>query len=169
MSETHQPIRIFCASPSELAPERALVRSVVSRLQRRFSASARIELTLWEDEPLSAHEDYQPQIPSTSEFDVVVGLLWTSLGHELNSRYTSPIAGGPVTGTQFEIESAIVSARSTGRPTVLVYRKKKDSPYDGMRLEEKEAKISNERALSQFFVNLDNHINHESGGSSAKH
>jgi hypothetical protein len=63
------------------------------------------------------HATFQNQIPPTSDFDVVVCILWSRLGTPLiepdGKRYAS--------GTEYELASARDSWKSTGNPETMIY------------------------------------------------
>ena len=119
--------RIFISSPSDVRPERALAERVIAKLGREFQHHCRLEAIRWEREPLRATEGFQVQIPEPSRSDIVLVILWSRLGTPLAGReWLGPLSGAPVTGTEWEFETALKSARERGLPDLLVFRKKAD-------------------------------------------
>ena len=124
---TDQPtIRVFISSPADVRPERLRAEQVVARLDREFTYRFHVEAVLWEREPLVATHHFQDpeNIPQPRTCDIVVVILWSRLGLVLPSdRFRGAISGGPVTGTEWEFEDALASARERGMPELLLYRK----------------------------------------------
>jgi len=121
-------IRVFISSPDDVRPERLLAKRIISRLDREFSHLFHVEAVLWEREPLVATYDFQDprNIPEPHLSDVVVVILWSKLGLTLREeRYRGAISGKPVTGTEWEFEDALKSARERGAPALMLYRKTK--------------------------------------------
>ncbi|HLY02377.1 MAG TPA: WD40 repeat domain-containing protein [Candidatus Cybelea sp.] len=123
-----KPIRIFVSSPADVRPERLLAERIIARLDREFAYHFHVEAVLWEREPLVASRHFQdPQnIPEPSGTDIVVVILWSQLGSLLPAdRYRGAISGRAVTGTEWEFEDALKSAREKNVPELLLYRKTK--------------------------------------------
>ena len=116
-------LRIFLSSPGDVSEERALAERVFRRLDNEFAQGARLELILWEHEPLFAHSGFQQQIPRPSQCDLVVSVLWARLGTRLPADFAAPAGESPMTGTEFEIKDALDAYRRMGRPNLLIYRK----------------------------------------------
>ena len=125
--------RIFISSPGDVRTERALAAEVVEALQDEWAGRVMIEPYLWESRPLDAGSAFQVQIPPTTDFDLVVVVLWTRLGTPLptdGAGKEANAAGGEAprpTGTQLELEQALEGFEAQGRPRVLIYRKQ-DTP-----------------------------------------
>jgi tetratricopeptide (TPR) repeat protein len=116
-------LKIFLASPGDVAEERALAEIVFRRLADEVSDSVHLALVIWEHEPLFGHAGFQQQIERPSQCDLVVSILWSRLGTRLPSDF-APKKGEPApTGTQFEIEDALSSYAARGKPNLLIYRK----------------------------------------------
>ena len=75
MTELHR-FRIFLSSPGDVAEERALAEMVFRRLASEFRDAVRLDLLIWEHEPLFAHTGFQQQIALPSQCDLVVTILW---------------------------------------------------------------------------------------------
>jgi tetratricopeptide (TPR) repeat protein len=116
-------LKIFLSSPGDVAEERALAEIVFRRLADEVADAVRVELVIWEHEPIYAHSNFQSQIERPSLCDLVVCILWSRLGTRLPSDF-APEDGKPApTGTEFEINDAMEARNSTGKPDLLIYRK----------------------------------------------
>lgn len=114
------------SSPSDVGYERARAERVAQRLSGLFDGLS-IETYRWEDgHYFSAHQTFQTQIPETESFDLVVGILWSTLGSPLPSDWPVMLDGRQYpSGTAFEILRAIEHRRRTDAalPDILVYKK----------------------------------------------
>ena len=127
-------IRIFISSPADVRPERLKAEQIVARLDREFAYHFHVEAVLWEREPLVASHHFQDpeNIPQPRTADIVVVILWSRLGVPLpEDRFHGAISGRPVTGTEWEFEDALASARERGVPHLLLYRKTAE-PVSGL-------------------------------------
>ena len=113
--------RVFISSPSDVFAERERVERVIVRLNGEFGGGL-LQAIRWERAYYTAAKTFQDQIPLPSETDLVICVLWKRLGFELPPEYRRPDGTTP-TGTEYEFENAMESARSKGTPDVLVYRK----------------------------------------------
>ena len=116
-------IRIFVASPSDVAEERLLANRVIERLGQEYADRAKIQAFLWEHEPLLATSDFQSQIGTPAQSDIFVLILWTRLGSPLGAQFTRSDGSAYTSATVYEFEKALAAYRATGRPKILVYRK----------------------------------------------
>jgi formylglycine-generating enzyme required for sulfatase activity/ribose 1,5-bisphosphokinase PhnN len=119
-------IRVFISSPADVRPERLKAEQIVARLDREFAYHFDIESVQWEREPLVAahHFQHPDNIPQPRSTDIVVVILWSRLGVPLpEDQFRGAITGRPVTGTEWEFEDALASARERGVPELLLYRK----------------------------------------------
>src|ERR1700722_19101318 len=120
-------VRVFILSPSDVRYERLIAVRVIERLDREFGHQFHVESVVWEHEPLVASRHFQDpaNIPLPSQSDVVVVILWMRLGMPLPAdAFVGAISGRrPVTGTEWEFEEALASARAKDRPHLLFYRK----------------------------------------------
>src|SRR5688500_18372847 len=110
-------IRVFISSPGDVREERELTQRAIDLLRIELAGKIALDATFWEDVPLSAARSFQPQLPRGSEFDIVICLMWSTLGTPIadlrsdGSAYES--------GTVFEFENAIAAALRDERKTVL--------------------------------------------------
>lgn len=122
-------VRVFISSPSDVRPERLKAERIVERLNNEFAYHFAVEPVLWEREPLVAthHFQHADNIPQPHRADIVVVILWTRLGVVLPAdQFQGALSGRAVTGTEWEFEDALASARNSGTPDLLLYRK--DAP-----------------------------------------
>jgi tetratricopeptide (TPR) repeat protein len=110
-------LSLFVSSPSDVQAERQIAESVITRINRQFDGRLRIEPLFWEYEPMSFGEGFQPQIPSTADYDLVLCILWSRLGTPL----TAPDGKHYESGTEYEVETALASWRKHKRPEVWIY------------------------------------------------
>jgi hypothetical protein len=110
-------LRIFVSSPGDVDMERRIAGRIIERLRVRFQEPGQVESYFWEYEPMRHHTNFQNQIPPTSDFDIVICILWSRLGTPLigpdGQRYAS--------GTEYEVVSARESWKATGNPEVMIY------------------------------------------------
>ena len=123
MTQQLPTLKIFLSSPGDVAEERALAEIVFRRLADEMADAVRLEVVIWEHEPLFGHTGFQQQIERPSQCDLVVSILWSRLGTRLPSDYAAAPGAPPPTGTEFEIRDALDSYASLGRPNLLIYRK----------------------------------------------
>ncbi|MGE3109100.1 MAG: tetratricopeptide repeat protein [Phycisphaerales bacterium] len=113
-------IRIFISSPNDVREERSNAEAILKRLVGRFHARARIEFTLWESEWYEAKASIPSQLPRPGTFDIVVLILWSTLG---SARTIDPEDGTEhESGTRFEVIDAVRGAGGE-RPKLFVYRR----------------------------------------------
>jgi tetratricopeptide (TPR) repeat protein len=115
--------RIFLSSPGDVASEREEATTVVERFANRWSAHVAVELYVWEHEPmLATRGDFQANIESTSEFDLVIFIFRGRLGSRLHSaHHLRPDGTVYESGTAYEFETGLEAFRSHGRPEFLVF------------------------------------------------
>jgi hypothetical protein len=74
-------VTIFFSSPDDVRPERETAARVVTRLKREFTSHTfNLKTTFWERNALRSTARFQEQIPLGSEADIVVVILWSTLG-----------------------------------------------------------------------------------------
>lgn len=151
MSTRHY--RLFISSPSDVRPERDRIQGVVDQLNAEMP-DVRIEVVRWEKHVYRATQDFQAQIASPADCDLVVCLFWARLGTPLPADYDRP-DGSSRSGTEYEFENALSAADQADGPDVLVYRKTVPPPND-------EASRAAYRELENFwrrwFENEEGHL-----------
>jgi hypothetical protein len=125
------PFRVFVSSPGDVADAREMVAQTIERLALEYRRFFAIEPYLWENEAMLASGHFQDSIDPPSKFDVVLLILGGRLGTPLPARtavreYKGIDGRVPVTGTEWEFEEALASARTHGAPDLLVYRSQRD-------------------------------------------
>lgn len=162
-----QLIRVFISSPSELQAEREICERVIRQLDETFKAKARVKPFKYEDKPTDAGVSFQVGIESTANFDIVIGMLWKTLGSplEMYPDYCWHLKRGNLTGTTCEIFCALDSSVRNGKPSLLVYQKKSiegGNPDDPDYLAKNEAAYRGIKLVDKFFAD---HFNTESGSN----
>jgi hypothetical protein len=123
------PLRIFISSPGDVVPERRRAALVIEKLAKDYTRFFRIEPYLWETEPMLASGHFQDAIVAPGESDILLLILWARLGtplpeHTQTRDYRGIDGRMPVTGTEWEFESALSAHKERGAPDLLAYRKK---------------------------------------------
>jgi hypothetical protein len=96
----------------------------VRRLDQEFSLHLHLRPVRWEREPLRASAHPQSEIIPPHDCDIVVLVLWSTLGSSLpTDTFPGPLSGKEVTGSEWEFEDALKSHREREKPDLLVYRK----------------------------------------------
>jgi WD40 repeat protein len=116
--------RVFLSSPADVLIERDHAEKIVKRLNAERVDHPPLELVRWEFEYYGAQADFQAQIPSPSDCELVVCIFWKRLGSDLSPKYARDDGTLP-TGTEYEFEEALKAAAThpDKLPDVLVYRK----------------------------------------------
>lgn len=118
-------LRILVASPSDVQPERDVLRSVIDEVNRVVAADSGLYLVLsrWETD---THPGFHPEGPQglidpilkITDCDLFLGIFW--------KRFGTPTADGK-TGTEHEFSLAYVAWKEKGSPQIFVYFNEK--PY----------------------------------------
>src|SRR5262245_45685594 len=121
-------LKVFISSPSDVSVERRRAALVIEKLAKEYGRFFDVMPVLWETEPMLASGHFQDAIVPPAQTDVVVLILWSRLGTPLPERTERQLYRGidgraPVTGTEWEFESALAAHRQKGAPDLLVYRK----------------------------------------------
>ena len=116
-------LKIFLSSPGDVAEERALAEFIFRRLAEEVADVAHLTFLIWEHEPLFGHAGFQQQIERPSQSDLVVTILWSRLGTRLPADFAPADGELPPTGTEFEVNDALVAYAKHGKPNLLIYRK----------------------------------------------
>ena len=122
MADTERrTLRVFISSPADVRPERLIAERVVQRLDQEFARDLDVRAVSWEHEPLLASHHFQDLITPPHDTDIVVVILWSRLGTPLPAdKFTGPLSGGEVSGTEWEFEDALKSYRERNAPMILV-------------------------------------------------
>ncbi len=120
-----QPFRIFISSPGDVTAERRRAALIIEKLAKDYARFFEIKPYLWETEPMLASGHFQDAIVPPGETDIVLLILWARLGTPLPEQRYSGIGGRtPVTGTEWEYETAMSARERSGVPDLLAYKKK---------------------------------------------
>ena len=77
-------VRIFVSSPSDVEHERLRVEHVAERLNGELHHVLRFDVYRWDKgQYYTAASTFQAQIPETSSFDIVIGILGHKLGSDM--------------------------------------------------------------------------------------
>ncbi|MDX1653620.1 MAG: hypothetical protein R3310_00265 [Candidatus Competibacteraceae bacterium] len=127
------PLRLFLASPGDVAEERRRALEALERLPGKAFLTERVSLRVvaW-DKPgagtpllatLPPQEAIARGLPRPSDCDIVVVILWSRLGTPLPEDFaTKPDGSAYLSGTEWEFWDA-VRAPVESRPQVLLYRR----------------------------------------------
>ncbi len=126
-------VRIFLASPGDVAEERKLARAVIDKLRNEFRYKERIsfETVAW-DQPgagvvqeatLTPQAAIAKGLPTPAECDLVIVLFWSRMGTPLPSEYTKSDGSRYLSGTEWEFCNAMAAARQHDHPKVWLYRR----------------------------------------------
>jgi formylglycine-generating enzyme required for sulfatase activity len=133
-------VRVFLASPGDVADERALARTVLNRLEAYpgFDGRVVIREVSWDSPgastPLPAHltpqEAIRRGLPKPSECDIVLVMLWSRMGTPLPAAERKKDGSSFTSGTEWEYLDAVEHAAQHGQPIVLAYRRMEKVPVD---------------------------------------
>src|SRR5210317_848530 len=116
-------VRIFISSPGDVADERRRALTVVESLQEEFSDTLSLETLLQEQESGVATSGAQPEANSPADFDIFATIIGDHLEQPPGPQFTRNDGSPYASTTELQFEVAIDSARSRGKPELLVYRK----------------------------------------------
>jgi WD40 repeat protein len=114
--------KIFISSPGDVGRERHLAEQVIRRVTVEFQDRVEVQPYFWEYEPMESTLDYQENIPLTSDFDLVICILWKRLGSPLSVKHERPDGGRWRSGTEFELVTAIESKKARGVPDIFIFK-----------------------------------------------
>jgi hypothetical protein len=106
--------KIFISSPGDVGRERHLAEQVIRRVAAEFHDWVDVLPYFWEYEPMDSTRDYQENIPLTSNFDLVICILWKRLGSPLSVKHQRPDGELWRSGTEFELVTAVESKKARG-------------------------------------------------------
>ncbi|MEP2777553.1 MAG: AAA family ATPase [Luteolibacter sp.] len=147
-----ETIKIFVSSPADVSLERARSKRVVDKLGIEFAGRVKLEPFYWEHEPMRATDTFNgtDNIPLTSDFDIVVCILWSRLGSLLGDTFRRPDGSRYPSGTVYEMETAREAYLKTRAPDLLVYRKTEELSLPLDDKEQRELKLKQFEALEEF-------------------
>jgi formylglycine-generating enzyme required for sulfatase activity len=158
-------VRIFLASPGDVADERALARRVIDQLAYDPFLRGRVtvEMVAWDrpgaDTPMLAtmtpQEAISKQLPKPSECDVVVVIFWSRMGTPLPPEYEKPDGSRYLSGSEWEYLDARTASEKTGSPKVLVYRRTEE-PTFGAEDPEIRDRLAQWQSVKNFFATFSN-------------
>ncbi len=154
-------LRVFLASPGDVADERALALKVLEQLQYDPLLRGRItvETVAW-DKPgagapmlatLTPQAAIAQGLPKPSQCDILIVILWSRIGTPLPAEWQKPDGSPYLSGTEWEYHDALQAAEQNGRPAILVYRRDEEpsfKPSDPHFLE----KYQQWQQVEQFFA-----------------
>jgi hypothetical protein len=152
-------IRVFLASPGDVADERALARRLIKEeLPYDPFVQDRVTFTIvsWDDPaaptpmpaPLSPQKAVIRFKKKPSECDIVIVVLWSRLGTHLDlTEFRKANGEAYLSGTEWEYEDAW---NAQPRPEILVYRRTEE-PKIGMRDPARAEKFRQYELVEQFF------------------
>lgn len=163
-------LRVFLASPGDVADERALARQALERLpyDPLLRGQVLIEPVAW-DQPgagvpmlatMTPQAAIEAGLPKPSECDIVVAIFWARMGRPLPPEYRKPDGSPYLSGTEWEYLNALAAAERGGKPEILVYRRTEKFLIDSDDPEFDEKRQQRERVKAFFagFYNPDSSI-----------
>jgi formylglycine-generating enzyme required for sulfatase activity/energy-coupling factor transporter ATP-binding protein EcfA2 len=134
MSQSPKHIRVFISSPGDVAEERAIALKVLDQMPYTPTLRGKItiEVVAWDkpggDSPMLAtmtpQEAINRNLPTPSDCDIVVVMLWSRIGTPLAyPEYQKPDGERYLSGTEWEYLDAYQMAQKTGKPILIVYRR----------------------------------------------
>jgi tetratricopeptide (TPR) repeat protein len=131
-AESYKKLRIFVASPSDVASERAKVETVVAELEPLAEhIGVELKVMWWRDVVPDAGRPQQVifnQLKPTS-WEVFIGILWHRSGTP--SGATNPQTGQAfASGTEEEFVTAYNLWKQYGKPRIMMYRCTRPFPFD---------------------------------------
>lgn len=165
-------LRVFLASPGDVADERALARQVLDQLPYDPLLREKIvfEIVAWDQPgagvPMLATMTPQAAIaaglPLPSQCDIVVAIFWSRMGTPLPDEYRKPDRSPYHSGTEWEYLDALDAAERNkgGKPVILVYRRTEKCllDQDDPAYEEKRSQFQKVKAFFAAFRNPDGSI-----------
>lgn len=150
-------VKVFVSSPSDVPQERRRLQDIVVELNGEFANKVVFELYLWEEDIYSASRTYQEQIPPTAESDILLSIFWSRLGTPLKPSFRpkridgSEFPGG-MTGSVYELLTAVDAANHHGQPHICVFRKKAAAQTDVANMAEFQRASAEWRKVDEFFA-----------------
>lgn len=136
---TVELLRVFLASPGDVAAERQIVKEVLDAVNRTvgLERGVRFEIVGWDTDSYPAYgKDPQAivndQIVDMARVDLFVGIMW--------NRFGSPTPRAD-SGTEEEFRQAVESFRKVGRPAIMFYFNRQPSSPATAREAEQKVKV----------------------------
>jgi Sulfatase-modifying factor enzyme 1/AAA ATPase domain len=158
-------LHVFLSSPGDVAHERQLARAVMDQLQseRAHRDRLKIEVVAWDKPGAGAPmpAQYEPQeaidlgLKKPSGCDIVVVVLWARMGTPLSEKHRKPDGRPYRSGTEYEFLDALGASERTGKPDVLVYRRK-GAPDINAADPQRREKIEQWDRVEEFFAEFRN-------------
>ncbi len=149
-------LRIFIASPGDVAEEHDKARLVIEQLQRVYGSRVRLVPALWEELPLRSNASIQDGIDlvSSDEYgiDIAVFILWSRLAALTGGAMRKADGSLFQNGTELEL-CVMLEARKRGggRPQLLIYvRNDKGGFEDLPRISRSRGSIGRDRAAPAY-------------------
>ena len=160
-------LRVFIASPGDVAQERAAAREIVDRLPQDPLLRGRVttQSVAWGepggDLPLPATSSPQAAIaaglPRPRDCDLCLVILWARMGTPLDPTWETKPDGTPyVSGTEWEFLDARAGHAEHGRPEILIYRRAGFAPIDPRDPARAQEQIAQFQAVETFCAQLKN-------------
>ena len=147
-------IRIFISSPGDVQLERNIARGVIEEFNSLYAQSAKLEVLMWEDFPLSADATFQDGINyfiTNEPIDIAVFILWSRLGTPLCKHFVKADGTPYKSGTEYEFDLMMRLHNDKGAPSrILTYVKKSDQAPEVCNLQELEEFVSQKRSVNAF-------------------
>jgi len=138
---------------------------VIDRLEseRAHRDRLKLEVVAW-DKPgagtampaqMEPQEAINRGLKKPSECDIVIVIFWARMGTLLSEKYLNPGGSRYRSGTEYEFLDAFHAAKKSGKPDVLVYRRK-DPPDLKLRDPERKEKERQWELVEEFFAEFRN-------------
>src|SRR6516165_11228899 len=144
--------KIFISSPGDVGRERHLAEQVIRRVAAEFQNRVEVKPYFWEYEPMESTRDYQENIPLTSDFDLVICILWKRLGNPLSVKHQRPGGGRWNSGTEFELVTALEAKKKRVVPDIFIFKNDTEPLFDAKNLEKTRADLDQLEKLRNFIT-----------------
>ena len=126
-------MRVFLASPGDMAEERKLAQEVLDRFpdDSVFRDKITISTIAW-DKPgagtpmlatMTPQEAIKRGLLTPAQCDIVIVIFWSRIGTPLPADWKKPDGSQYLSGTEWEYLNALEAAERQGKPEILVYRR----------------------------------------------
>ncbi len=161
MAQSVQQFRVFLSSPGDVHEERKIVRDLIKEAlpySPFIRGRATFDVVSWDDPHaapgldarLTPQEAINRKLPKPSECDIVVVILWGRMGTPLPPEITREDGSTYQSGTEWEFEDAINTAKAKSRPTILLYQRTEE-PKIGLGDQEFQEKREQYQKVQAFF------------------